>query len=55
MRVAWALSVEQGRADIVDFIALDKPLATVGMDELFAAAARRLGEHSLMGRPGQIV
>ncbi len=54
MRVVWAPSAEQDRSDIVDFIAQDKPLAALGMDELFAAAASRLREHPLMGRPGQI-
>lgn len=54
MRVFWASSGEQDRADIVEFIAQDKPLAAAEMDELFAAAARRLGEHPLMGRPGRI-
>ncbi len=54
MRVVWARSAEQDRADIVDFIAQDKPLAALGMDELFAAAASRLGEHPLMGRAGRI-
>ena len=38
MRVLWTLAAEQDRADIVDFIALDNPLAAIRMDELFAAA-----------------
>ena len=54
MRVFWASSAERDRADIIDFIAQDKPLAAVRMDELFAAAASRLGEHPLLGRAGQI-
>jgi toxin ParE1/3/4 len=54
MRAVWALSAEQDRADIVDFIALDNPLAAVTVDESFVAAARSLGDHPLMGRPGQI-
>jgi plasmid stabilization system protein ParE len=29
MRVLWALSAEQDRADIVDFIALDNPRAAI--------------------------
>jgi addiction module RelE/StbE family toxin len=54
MRVYWASSAEQDRADIFDYISLDNPLAAIRMDELFGAAAGRLAEHPLMGRPGQI-
>ncbi|MCA3107388.1 MAG: type II toxin-antitoxin system RelE/ParE family toxin [bacterium] len=54
MKVRWALSAEQDRIDITDFIARDNPLAAIAMDELFAAAARRLAEHPLIGRPGLI-
>ena len=54
MRVLWILFVEQDRADIVEFIAQDNPLAAIRMDELFSAAVGRLAEHPLMGRPGQI-
>jgi len=54
MRVFWTLSAEQDRADIIDFIARDNPLAAIRMDELFGAAVGGLAEHPLMGRPGQI-
>lgn len=54
MKVIWALSAEQDRADIIDFIARDNPLAAIRMDELFGASVSRLAEHPLMGRPGQI-
>lgn len=54
MRVLWTLSAEQDRADIVDFIAQDNPLAAIRMDEIFSAAAGRLAEHPLLGRAGQI-
>ena len=54
MRVLWTLSAEQDRADIVDFIANDNPLAAIRMDELFSAAVGRLAEHPLLGRAGQI-
>lgn len=54
MRVLWTVSAEQDRADIVEFIAQDNPLAAIRMDELFGAAVGRLAEHPLMGRPGQI-
>ena len=54
MRVLWSLSAEQDRADIVDFIAQDNPLAAIRMDEIFSAAVGRLAEHPLLGRAGQI-
>ena len=54
MRVVWAWSAEQDRADIIDFIAKDNPLAAIRMDERFGAAVTRLAEHPFMGRPGQI-
>jgi len=54
MRVLWTLAAEQDRADIVDYIAQDNPLAAIRMDELFEAAVGRLAEHPLMGRPGQV-
>jgi addiction module RelE/StbE family toxin len=54
MRVLWTLAAEQDRADIVDFIAQDNPLAAIRMDELFEAAVGRLAKHPLMGRPGQV-
>jgi len=54
MRVLWALAAEQDRADIVDFIAQDNPHAAIRMDELFGAAASRLAEQPLIGRPGPI-
>ena len=54
MRVLWTLSAEQDRADIVDFIAQDNPLAAIRMDEIFSAAVGRLAEHPLLERAGQI-
>ena len=54
MRIGWTQSAEQDRADIVDFIAQDSPLAAIRMDEVFGAAVGRLADHPLMGRPGQI-
>jgi plasmid stabilization system protein ParE len=38
MRVSWTPAAEQDRAEIVDFIARDNPLAAIRMDELFGAA-----------------
>lgn len=54
MRVLWTLSADQDRADIVDFIAQDNPLAAIRMDKIFSAAVGRLAEHPLLGRAGQI-
>ncbi|MBB6559132.1 addiction module RelE/StbE family toxin [Acidovorax soli] len=48
------MSAEKDRADIVDFIAQDNPLAAIRMDEIFSAAVGRLAEHPLLGRSGQI-
>jgi toxin ParE1/3/4 len=54
MRVGFTQSAEQDRADIVDFIAQDSPLAAIRMDERSGAAVGLPAEHPLMGRPGQI-
>lgn len=54
MRVLWTLSAEQDRADIIDFIAQDNPLAAIQMDALFDAAVGHLAQHPLLGRPGQV-
>ena len=54
MRVRWTLAAEQDRIDIIDYIALDNPVAAVRIDEVFSAAAARLAEHPLLGRPGQV-
>ena len=53
MKVIWAASAEQDRADIIEFISLDNPIAAIQMDELFAEAALRLEEHPLIGKPGR--
>lgn len=55
MRVFWATAAEQDRADIIDYIGQDNPLAAIRMDELFAKAAARLAEHPLLGRTGKIL
>jgi toxin ParE1/3/4 len=52
MKVFWSAAAEQDRADIVDGIGLDNPLAAIRMDELFAAAASRLLQHPLLGHAG---
>ncbi len=54
MKLAWAAAAEQDRADILDYISADNPLAAIRMDELFDEAAARLAAHPLMGRKGKI-
>lgn len=54
MKVFWAAAAEQDRAEIIDYISQDNPLAAIRMDELFSQAAARLAEHPLLGRTGQI-
>jgi toxin ParE1/3/4 len=54
MRVFWASVAEQDRADIIDYISQDNPLAAIRMDELFAEAAGRLADHPHLGKAGQI-
>ena len=54
MKIAWATAAEQDRADIMDYIAADNPLAAIQMDECFEAAAARLADHPQLGKVGQI-
>ena len=50
MKVVWTPEAEQDRSDIMDYIAVDNPLAAVKMDELFDLAATRLMKRAYMGR-----
>jgi addiction module RelE/StbE family toxin len=54
MKVIWASSAEQDRAEILEFIGLDNPIAAITMDELFAEVSSRLEKHPLLGKPGRI-
>ncbi|MDO8278772.1 MAG: type II toxin-antitoxin system RelE/ParE family toxin [Burkholderiaceae bacterium] len=54
MRVFWASAAERDRADIIDYISQDNPLAAIRMDELFAQAAGRLANSPHLGKAGQI-
>lgn len=54
MRVIWASAAEQDRADIIDYISQDNPLAAIRMDELFAETAGRLAKHPHLGKAGLI-
>ncbi|MBK9608408.1 MAG: type II toxin-antitoxin system RelE/ParE family toxin [Betaproteobacteria bacterium] len=54
MRDFWVSAAEKDRADIIDVIGQDNPLAAIRMDELFAEAAGRLADHPHVGKAGQI-
>lgn len=54
MKVCWASAAEQDRADIMDYISQDNPLAAIRMDELFVDAAGRLAEYPNLGKTGLI-
>lgn len=54
MMVLWASAAVQDRADIIDHISQDNPLAAIRMDELLAEAAGRLAEHPHLGKTGRI-
>jgi addiction module RelE/StbE family toxin len=54
MKVIWASSAEQDRADIIEFISLDNPIAAIAMDELFAEVSLQLEEYPLLGKSGRI-
>ena len=54
MRVFWATGAQRDRADIIDYISQDSPLAAIRMDELFADAAARLADHPRLGKAGLI-
>ena len=54
MKVFWASAAEKDRADIIDYISQDNPLAAIRMDELFAEAAGRLAERPHLGKTGLI-
>lgn len=54
MKVFWVSAAEQDRAEVLDYIGQANPLAAIHMDELFAQAAARLADHSLLGKAGRI-
>jgi plasmid stabilization system protein ParE len=54
VRVIWTPEAEQDRLSILLYIAAENHGAAIRMDELFGAAAARLGDHPEMGRPGSI-
>ena len=52
MRVRWSEDADRDRAEIIEGIWLDNPLAAERMDALFETAAARLERFPQMGRPG---
>ena len=54
MKVCWATAAVQDRADIIDYVSHESPLAAIRLDELFAEAASRLADYPYLGKAGQI-
>jgi toxin ParE1/3/4 len=54
LNVIWAPEAIEDRWAIASHIGSDNPRAAVKMDELFEAAAARLGRRPHIGRPGRI-
>jgi addiction module RelE/StbE family toxin len=54
VKVFWVSAAEQDRADIIDYIGQDNPLASIRMDEVFAEAAARLADHPHLGKAGPV-
>lgn len=54
MKIRWTVAARQDRAEIIEYIAIENPLAALKMDELFSAAADRLKDFPKIGRTGRI-
>jgi len=54
MKVVWTTRARLARNDLIDYIADDNVLAALEVDDLFTAAAFRLAEFPLLGKPGRI-
>lgn len=54
MKVRWTPEAEADRAEVVDNIAADNPIAAIRMDELFSDAAAKLVRYPYLGRTGEI-
>jgi addiction module RelE/StbE family toxin len=52
LRVRWSEDADRDRAEIIEDIWLDNPLAAERMEALFKTAATRLERFPQMGRPG---
>lgn len=54
MKVRWTAAARQDRDEIVEYIAIENPLAALKMDEFFSEAASKLKTFPKLGRTGQI-
>lgn len=54
MIVKWTTAAELDRVDVMDHIAEDSVRAALAMDELFGAAAARLADFPMLGKPGLV-
>ena len=54
MKVRWTFQAQQDRLYIMDYIAADNVRAAIAMDELFGAAAERLADFPMIGKPGLV-
>ncbi len=54
MKVHWALSAEQDRIDIFEFVAQDSPQSAIALDSLFSEAADLLRIQPKIGRVGEV-
>ncbi|MDN6855853.1 type II toxin-antitoxin system RelE/ParE family toxin [Pseudomonas sp. CAN2814] len=54
MKVFWTREARQDRFDIWEYLASENLDAAVRMDSLFSAAAAKLRQFPLMGKPGRV-
>ncbi len=54
MKVIWLEAAERDRLAILEYIAMDNPVAAERMDRLFSRAARRLATFPMIGCGGHI-
>jgi len=52
--VAWTSAAKQDRDDIWFYVSAEHLSAAARMDELFSAAAARLGDHLNLAHPGKM-
>jgi len=54
VKVYWADTANQHRAEIIDYIAADNPRAALKMDRIFTEAADKLADFPMLGRKGDL-
>jgi toxin ParE1/3/4 len=52
--IRWRPSAEAQRAEQLEYIAADNPVAAMGQDELITEQVRQLLAQPRMGRPGRV-